>query len=472
LELNKPLNQSLGKNRYGLSWQYLIDYQMKTYLKKTIINGCFYGCLLSPLIVPWILITKPPIKMLSDPTCYKYLIQKGQEAVAAGKYEDAMKKYVAARDCPDKPREHDLEERIKAISNKFSTHKPRAQSVREHSESQLTAKGGNDSYNAAKKRYELEAEKLKAERERISAQARAQQYTTEIQDARLVAETAAWEVAQGANSEGGFNKYLEKYPNGAYAMRARHQILALKTKQNLENTEIKSSIEIISPVKAILKMVDMVEITGGTFSMGDAASRYMDEKPALMVQLPTFYLSKYEVTEAEWFAVMSNYPVGSSAGNCATCPIRMVSWQDAQNFIGKLNAMTGQNFRLPTEAEWEYAAKGGQAGNMRYAGSNEPDVSGWYERNAAGKVHPVGQKSANEFGLFDMTGNVREWCSDLYHEKAYDKNSNTQFEKGTQRVFRGGSWDDEAEYCRNAVRAREYPHYRDERIGFRLAQNK
>jgi formylglycine-generating enzyme len=288
----------------------------------------------------------------------------------------------------------------------------------------------------------------------------------------LTTETVAWEVAQGANSEAGFNKYLEKYPNGAYAARARQQISTLVTKQNLANIEIKTPIETISPAKAILKMVDMAEIAGGTFSMGDAASRYVDEKPARMVQLSTFYLSKYEVTEAEWFAVMGKYPVGSSAGNCPTCPIRMVSWQDVQNFIVKLNAMTGQNFRLPTEAEWEYAAKGGQSSHMRYAGSNEPGISGWYERNADGKVHPVGQKSANEFGLFDMTGNVREWCSDLYHEKAYDKNSNAQFEKSTQRVFRGGSWDDEAEYCRNAVRARESPHYRDERTGFRLAQNK
>ncbi len=435
-------------------------------------SGCFLSYLLSPLVAQWFNTTETHTLKPSDAPCYGYLIQKGQEAVAAGKYEDAMKKYVAARDCPDKPQGSDLEERIKIISNKIPVHKPRPQAVKEHTASQFSVKGGNGGYNSAKTHYELEAEKLKGERERISAQVREQQHATEIQDARFAAETASWEVAQEANTTAGFNKYLEKYPNGSYAARARQLILTLTAKQNLANAEIKPDVETVSVAKTVLKMIDMAEIAGGTFSMGDAASRYMDEKPARMVQLPTFYLSKYEVTEAEWLAVMGKYPVGSSAGSCSTCPIRMVSWQDVQNFIGKLNAITGQNFRLPTEAEWEYAAKGGQSSAMRYAGSNEADVSGWYERNANGKVHPVGQKTANEFGLFDMTGNVREWCSDLYHEKAYDKNSNASFEKGTQRVFRGGSWDDEAEYCRNAVRAREYPHYRDERTGFRLAQNK
>jgi formylglycine-generating enzyme required for sulfatase activity len=450
-----------------------IDFQMKTYLKKTIMSGCFYGYLLSPLLAQWFLATKTQVQNKSNAVCYAYLIQKGQEAIAAGKYDDAMKKYVAARDCPDKPQVHDLEDRIKAISNQMALPKTaRPQSVGDRIASQPGTKGGNKEYNSAKTRYELEAEKLKAERERIAAHAREQQYAAEIQNAHFTTETAAWEVAQSANLEAGFNKYLEKYPNGTYAAQARQHISALATKQNLANAEIKAPTETVTTAKAMLKMMDITEIIGGTFSMGDAASRYMDEKPARMITLPTFYLSKYEVTEAEWFAVMGKYPVGSSAGSCSTCPIRMVSWQDVQNFIGKLNTITGQNFRLPTEAEWEYAAKGGASSNLRYAGSNEPDVAGWYESNADGKVHPVGQRNSNEFGLFDMTGNVREWCSDLYREKAYDKNSNSQFEKATQRVFRGGSWDDEAEYCRNAVRGREYPHYRDERTGFRLAQNK
>jgi formylglycine-generating enzyme required for sulfatase activity len=323
----------------------------------------------------------------------------------------------------------------------------------------------------AKARYELEVEKLKLERERVVAQARGFQYETEMKEAHLAAEIVAWEVAQEADSEAAFNKYLEKYPNGVYAKRARQQLIALETKKQLANAAAKTPLVTTPSGNEVLKMMDMVPITGGTFSMGDASSRYTDEKPVRMVQLPTFYISKYEVTEAEWFAVMGKYPVGLNAGHCASCPIRMVSWQDAQNFIRKLNALTGQNFRLPTEAEWEYAAKG-QSGHLRYSGSNEPNVAGWYEGNADGKVHAVGQKSANAFGLFDMTGNVREWCSDWYYEKAYDKNVKLPVEQGTQRVFRGGSWDDEAEYCRNAVRAREYPHYRDERTGFRLAQSK
>jgi formylglycine-generating enzyme required for sulfatase activity len=453
--------------------QHRIDFHMKTYLKKTIISGCFFGYLLSPLLAQWLLATEIPLNNSDDAVCYGFLIQKGKEAVAAGRYEEAMKKYVAARDCPDKPKENDLEERIKSISNKMYPSKSvRPQPVRDRTEPQLTSKGNDLGPYLAKTRYELEAEKLKAERERITTQARDRQYEMDIQDARLAAETMAWEVAQEVDSDAGFNKYLEKYPNGTYAKRARQLLTALETKKQLANTVAKTPVVTTPSAKDVLKMMDMTEITSGTFSMGDASSRYMDEKPARMVQLPAFYLSKYEVTEAEWFAVMGKYPVGLNAGNCGSCPIRMVSWQDVQNFIGKLNALTGQNFRLPSEAEWEYAAKGGQSANLRYAGSNEPNVAGWYEGNADGKVHAVGQKSANEFGLFDMTGNVREWCSDLYYEKAYDKNIKLQFEKGTQRVFRGGSWDDEAEYCRNAVRAREYPHYRDERTGFRLAQSK
>jgi formylglycine-generating enzyme required for sulfatase activity len=473
---------ALSNNRYGLWIPLPIDYQMKMYLKKTIMSGCFLGYLLSPILTHWFLPHENQIEQVSDASCYSFLIQKGQEAFAAGRYHDALKKYVAARDCPDKPRGNDLETRIQMVSNRLSSHKgshesarelPRAQPVREQESTPLTPKGNYDSQNLAKTRYELEAEKLRAERERITAQARDRQHASDMQDIQLKsalqAEMSAWEMTQSANSEATLLKYLEKYPNGLYSKVARQQLSAL---ENKPKSEVKTPISKNASARETLKSIELVEIEGGHFAMGDASSRYADEKPVRNMQLPSFYLSKFEVTESEWFAVIGKYPAGSTAGNCAICPIRMVSWQDAQNFIGKLNTLTGQTYRLPTEVEWEYAAKGGQSGNARFSGSNEPDAAGWYERNAEGKVHPVGQKNANELGLFDMTGNVREWCLDLYNEKAYEKTTPPRFELGTQRVFRGGSWDDEADFCRNAVRAREQPHYRDERTGFRLAQNK
>jgi formylglycine-generating enzyme required for sulfatase activity/serine/threonine protein kinase len=207
---------------------------------------------------------------------------------------------------------------------------------------------------------------------------------------------------------------------------------------------------------------EMVEIPSGTFQMG--SNEYDGEKPIHSVTLSSFYMSKYEVTQKQWGEIMGTNP--SNFTNCDNCPVENVSWNDIQDFIRKLNNKTGKNYRLPTEAEWEYAARGGQ--NYKYAGSDNIDNVAWYGSNSGSKTHAVGQKSANGYGLYDMTGNVWEWCSDLYG--AYSSSSSTNPSgpsTGIDRVLRGGSWSCVASPCRVAARF-TFGTYRNNPFGFRL----
>jgi formylglycine-generating enzyme required for sulfatase activity len=196
-----------------------------------------------------------------------------------------------------------------------------------------------------------------------------------------------------------------------------------------------------------------------------------DEKPVHSVTLSDYYMGKFEVTQAQWRAVMGNNP--SHFKNCNTCPVEKVSWNDIQQFLKKLRQLTGRNFTLPTEAQWEYAARGGKKSKgYKYAGSNSIGNVAWYDSNSSSKTHPVGRKSPNELGLYDMSGNVWEWCSDWYGD-AYYKNSPSRNPKGpssgANRVLRGGGWYGAPAYCRVANRDRGMPTYRDGNIGFRCA---
>ena len=184
--------------------------------------------------------------------------------------------------------------------------------------------------------------------------------------------------------------------------------------------------------------LNMVTITGGGFD---------------------FRINKYLVTQREWQAAMGNNP--SFFHGCDDCPVEQVSWSDAQEFISKLNALTGKRYRLPTEAEWDYAAKGGSHSHgYDYGGGNDIDEVGWYSGNSENKTHPVGQKKANELGLFDITGNVWEWCQDW-------SDNNLQY-----RVLRGGSWGGGAIACRVSSRGLDHPDLRDSDNGLRLAQDR
>ncbi|MDR0754334.1 MAG: formylglycine-generating enzyme family protein [Prevotellaceae bacterium] len=220
---------------------------------------------------------------------------------------------------------------------------------------------------------------------------------------------------------------------------------------------------------------EMVFVQGGTFTMGciseQGADCFDNEKPAHKVTLSNFYIGKYEVTQAEWKAIMGNNP--SNFSGCDNCPVEKVSWNDVQEFIRKLNAKTGKNYRLPTEAEWEYAARGGnRSKGYKYSGSNSVENVAWYGYDNSGKkTHPVGTKQANELGIYDMSGNVHEWCQDWYG--AYSNGAQTNpkgASSGSYRVFRGGGWYRSAGGVCVSNRFRNTPDSRrDGSLGFRLA---
>ena len=222
----------------------------------------------------------------------------------------------------------------------------------------------------------------------------------------------------------------------------------------------------------------MVAVEGGTFTMGATSEQGSDawdsEKPAHSVTLSNYYIGQTEVTQALWKAVMGNNPSYYKGDDL---PVENVSWNDCQEFIRELNQLTGKRFRLPTEAEWEYAARGGnKSQGYKYAGSNDYfEVAVTWEdwgNNAADWYHPVGTKIANELGLYDMSGNVEEWCQDWHGSYSSGSQTNpTGPTSGSSRVTRGGTWggDYPSEICRVSCRSYDDPSYRRSALGFRLA---
>lgn len=212
---------------------------------------------------------------------------------------------------------------------------------------------------------------------------------------------------------------------------------------------------------------EMVFVEGGTFQMG-SNSGDSDEKPVHSVTLSAFSIGKYEITQAQWKAVMGNNP--SRFIGCDNCPVETVSWHDVQDYIRKLNEHTGKNFRLPTEAEWEYAATGGRRSrSYTYSGSNDLSSVAWYSGNSESKTHVVAEKQENELGIYDMTGNVWEWCSDWYGAYSSSNQVNpTGAYLSEYRVLRGGSWYYYANYCRSANRLWLNPEVNYSNIGVRL----
>jgi len=243
-----------------------------------------------------------------------------------------------------------------------------------------------------------------------------------------------------------------------------------------QQTQEEYEIEIRKRTSALQELhQNMVLIEGGSFMMGctkEQASCEMDEKPVRRVQVADFYMSRFEVTQKQWHAVMTDYFEQFEVFDCDDCAAYFVSWNDVNEFIRRLNKITGKNYRLPTEAEWEYAARGGkQSQGFIYSGSNTLADVGWYNINSNKRVNPVGLKKPNEIGLYDMTGNVYEWCADWYGlYKAEDTNNPQGVHYGTMRVIRGGAWSGIPRFARNSYRDKIAPDTRNANIGFRIVR--
>ena len=217
--------------------------------------------------------------------------------------------------------------------------------------------------------------------------------------------------------------------------------------------------------------IEMVKVEAGTFMMGatsEIQNSSDDEKPVHQVTLTNdYYMGKYEVTQVLWQTVMGSNPSHFEGNNL---PVEQVSWEDCQEFISELNNMTGRKFRLPTEAEWEYAARGGKKSRgYQYSGSNNLSDVAWYEANCGKRTHPVGTKQSNELGIYDMIGNVWEWCQDWYgFYPSFSQTNPTGAVKGADRVYRGGSWCDEEGGCSVSCRLPDIQDSGHYDLGFRL----
>lgn len=331
-------------------------------------------------------------------------------------------------------------------------------------------------------------------------------------------DSAAWEDAKHRHTESGYNDYTMRFPYGEYVNEALNAIRQIRAERDaiakaryereaayrFEQAKTQQDRELLedfinrypeSPQVAEAKQLleelahsyeeqvfgirfKMIFVKGGTFQMGDTfGDGSSDEKPVHEVSLDSYYMAETPVTQALWKAVMGNNP--SDFQHSEQCPVESISWNDAQEFITKLNFLTDKKYRLPTEAEWEYAAKGGKQSKSfkaltRYAGSNNIDEVAWYKGNSEQQTHPVKTKKPNELGLYDMSGNISEWCSDWYGDDYY--NHSPQYNPqgsllGLYRIRRGGSWDYEAESCRIARRLIYHPANGGNDLGLRLVRS-
>lgn len=252
----------------------------------------------------------------------------------------------------------------------------------------------------------------------------------------------------------------------------RHRIVwdVLAEREKLAGANICFKVEVNSGKFTVNGVsFEMVHVEGGTFRMGATSEQeddaYSDEKPVHSVILSSYYIGKTEVTQALWQAVMGSNPSNFKG---ADLPVECVSWNDCQEFIQKLNRLTGRNFRLPTEAEWEFACRGGNnSRGYKYSGSNNLGSVAWY---SCGKTRPVGTKAPNELGIYDMSGNVWEWCSGWFANYSSGAQTDpTGPQSGSCRVCRGGSWYSRARDCRSSIRNNGDPTLRFSYLGLRLA---
>ena len=255
-------------------------------------------------------------------------------------------------------------------------------------------------------------------------------------------EQQLWQQAQAGGNAQTVQAYLDKYPNGSHVAAAQEKLAAI-SKVKVEASAPKAE----APILDCPDCPQLAIIPAGSYDMGETGPKHR-------VTLKSFALGKTEVTQGQWKAVMGNNP--SHFARCGdNCPVEQVSWNDVQAFIQKLNAKTGKQYRLPSEAEWEYACRAG--GQQEYCGSNNLDAVAWYEGNSGGSTHPVAGKQPNAFGLYDMSGNVWEWVEDCYSGDCVN------------RVIRGGSWYGKTALLLASYRLWFEPTHKYFNDGFRLA---
>ena len=272
----------------------------------------------------------------------------------------------------------------------------------------------------------------------------------------------AWKSAEKCGTVACFEAYLADYPKGRYARMARARLKAASAPRTPVAPAVVAPAP--SPRQSSLEP-EMVRIPGGCFEMGSPdweEERSSDERQH-RVCVDTFEIGKYEITQGQWQAVMGDNPSFFKLGD--DYPVENVSWNDVQSYLQKLNARTDRTYRLPTEAEWEYACRGGVAG-QRYCGGDDPARLAWYGDNSGVQTHPVGRKAANGFGLYDMSGNVWEWTCSLY-DGSYSgaENNCSNNNTGFLRSLRGGSWNDGPARVRSANRDGNTPTYRNDYHG-------
>jgi formylglycine-generating enzyme required for sulfatase activity len=272
-----------------------------------------------------------------------------------------------------------------------------------------------------------------------------------------------------------FEEYLKKFPQGQFVAIARARIKEPTVPRPAVMPDLPPRPAVVTPPRAEPKAghlwrspstgMELVYIPAGEFDMG--SEHWSDQGPVHRVQISkAFWMGKCPVTQAEWEAVMGNNPSHFKGANR---PVETVSWEMAQEFLKKLSGKGEGRYRLPTEAEWEYAARAGTTG--RYGG--DLDAMAWHRGNSGNQTHPVGEKQANAWGLYDMHGNVWEWCQDWYDKDYYRNSPNTDPtgpSSGSVRVLRGGSWEDDARYTRATLRLWYVPGNSNYSFGFRCVR--
>jgi len=250
--------------------------------------------------------------------------------------------------------------------------------------------------------------------------------------------------------------FMIKYNDGS-----EEKISGIITHQETENFENQISF-----------IPEMVLVKGGTFKMGSNNGK-TNVKPMHSVTLDDFFIGKYEVTQLQWKKVIGSSP--SYFEECDQCPVEYVSWNDIQTFLEILNKRTGKKYRLPTEAEWEFAARGGnQSNGYIYSGGNNIENVAWYKDNSGFFTHLIGKKYPNELGIFDMTGNVYEWCNDKYNKNYYQTSPSCNPSgplKGSTYILRGGSFNEPSPQQQVIYRFYGQKKLKASNVGFRLAES-